>query len=133
MRSGEHGAVVSEPFPFRTRLRPRHVIDIGWDDLAFAARAPRREGRELAAIFPWSDGRPAVACLSARSGFDALLQSIAAPAGSDVVLSAVNIEAMAEIARGHGLTVTPVDLSLQTLRPSAEAVARAMTPPLRWC
>lgn len=79
-------------------------------------------------MFGWADGRTAVACLSERTGFDALLKALEPPAGAEIVTGAINIGAMAEIAAHHGLTVRPVDISLDTLLPDAEAVRATMTP-----
>ena len=114
-------------FPFRLRLHPRHLIDIGWSDLLAAARFPAHDLVEASPTLAWSSGRTALLCLSERTGFDALLQALDLPPDGEIVMSAVNVSGMAEIARAHGLTIRPVDLSLATLTPPAELVAEAIT------
>ena len=74
------------------------------------------------------DARASLACLSVRSGFDALLGALALPRGSEVLMSAVNIADMARIIEAHGLTPVPVDLDMQTLTVSMASLARAATP-----
>lgn len=96
-------------------MYPRHRLDVRIPDLVFAlvrclvpiARGPRVD-----------DG---LVTLSARSAWDLLLSTLALPAGSEVVMSAVTHPDMARIARAHGLSVVPVDIDLDTLAPSKEA------------
>jgi dTDP-4-amino-4,6-dideoxygalactose transaminase len=114
---------------------PRKRIDIGWPDLArgvgavfsIGGRKPAQEGLEHA----WCAVRHNLACLSVRSGFDALLAALAFPAGSEVVLSAVNIRDMARIIEAHGLVAVPVDIDMRRLAVAASAVERALTPRTR--
>src|SRR5258708_20550207 len=74
-------------------LQPRHRLDIRLRDFAYAllagiwARNPERLGVQLEAA--WSPAREALACRSVRSGFHLLLESLALPAGSEVLVSAV--------------------------------------------
>src|SRR5690606_8136562 len=76
-------------------MLPRGKLDIGWADLGVAARACLQMGdrgaaqRRVAAA--WSDAGEALACLSVRSGFDLLLQALALPAGSEILVSAITI------------------------------------------
>lgn len=60
--------------------------------------------------------------LSVRSAWDLLLESLAIPAGSEVLMSAVTHPDMARIARLHGLAVVPLDIDLDTLAPAAPSV-----------
>lgn len=105
-------------------LHPRLRLDIGWRDL-FSALAPVSEDPRpaIAALWP----RPAHVFLSVRTAFDALLQTLDLREGDEIVLSAVNIESMAEVARAHGLKLAPVDIDVRTLAPAPEAVRAAMT------
>ncbi|MBD2539238.1 DegT/DnrJ/EryC1/StrS family aminotransferase [Coleofasciculus sp. FACHB-SPT36] len=55
--------------------------------------------------------------LSVRTALDLLLQSLNLPAGSEVLMSAVNIRDMVDVVKRHGLVPIPVDISLDTLAP----------------
>ncbi len=72
----------------------------------------------------WSASGEALACLSVRSGFDLLWQSLALPPGSEVLITALNIPHMAAIMRVHGLIPVPVDVDLETLGPNLDQAAR---------
>ena len=109
-------------------LQPRLRLDIGWGDLVFAlAPAPGDWRADLARLYQ----RPALPCLSVRTAFDALLQAIEAKPGDEIVLSAINIESMAAVAKAHNVTLVPVDIDVRTMAPSAEAMRAAITPRTR--
>ena len=114
---------------------PRKRIDIGWTDLARGVGAVFSAGNRKSAQdglgHAWCAGRHNLACLSVRSGFDALLAALALPEGSEVVLSAVNIRDMARIVEAHGLVAVPVDIDMRRLAVAASAVERALTPRTR--
>jgi dTDP-4-amino-4,6-dideoxygalactose transaminase len=55
--------------------------------------------------------------LSVRTALDLLLRSLNLPAGSEVLMSAVNIRDMVDVVKRHGLVPIPVDISLDTLAP----------------
>ena len=113
---------------------PRKRIDIDWADLASGLcgcilsgdAAKLRHSIETA----W-DARANLVCLSVRSGLDALLAVLALPSGSEVLVSAVNIADMPRIIEAHGLVPVPVDLDLQTLQVSMQALQAARTPRTR--
>jgi perosamine synthetase len=116
------------------RLYARHHIDIGWHDMAFAFRALARSptGESLRGIQrAWPPDRRAVACLSVRTAFDALLCALRLPAGSEIIMSAVTIAGMQDIAHHHGLTIRAVDVDPDTLAPSVDAIAAAITDQTR--
>jgi perosamine synthetase len=113
-------------------MHPRHRIDIGRRDLAFALLScARRHDRERLAerierlVSPPHD---AIACLSVRSGFDLLLGALALPQGSEVVVSAITHPDMVGILELHGLRPVPADLELDTLAPRPDAVEAAVAP-----
>lgn len=62
-----------------------------------------------------------------RTGFDLLLQTLDVRQGDEIIMSAINIASMAEVARTHGLKIVPVDIDLTTLAPSPDAVRAAMS------
>lgn len=110
----------------------RKRIDIGWSDLAagFAAalfaRNRNRPVQKIADAWP-NDGRFVLACLSVRSGWDAVLQALRLPAGSEVLMSAMTIPDMAGIVRAHNLVPVPLELNPETAFPTPEILRRAIT------
>ena len=101
---------------------PRKRLDIGWSDLLYGMRcclgagdpARVRERIERAWSSEGTEGA-GLACLSVRSGFDALLAVLAFPPGSEVLMSALTIRDMTRIVEEHGLIPVPVDLDPRTL------------------
>ena len=110
---------------------PRRRFDIGWADLLYGVRSclfpEPRDRIEQRLARAWSDHQPSLACLSVRSGFDALLQALALPAGSEVLVSAITIQDMPRIIQSHGLIPVPIDLDMQRFAVRAESMARAVT------
>src|SRR5687767_14940319 len=110
---------------------PRHKIDISAADLLFAllacltARSPERD--ERAALDALEVGEEGLACLSVRSGLDLLLEALALPTGSEVVVSAVTHLDMARILARHGIVAVPVDLDPATLEPRHDLLELAVT------
>jgi len=111
---------------------PRQGLDIGWSDLLYALRAclrstdPRAIQRRLEAA--WSPGDESVACLSVRSGFDAVLSALNWPPGSEVLVSAATIRDMPRLLREHGLVPVPVDVNFQTLAVETDCLIESITP-----
>ena len=114
---------------------PRKRIDIGWADLSYgllACAAPNDAALAAARVeSAWHTARGNLACLSVRSGFDALLSVLQLPAGSEVLVSALTIGDMARVIEAHGLVVVPVDIDAQTLTVSRAALAQALSPRTR--
>ena len=112
-------------------LQPRHRLDIRLRDFAYAllagiwARNAERLGAGLEAA--WSPAREALACRSVRSGFHLLLESLALPAGAEVLVSAVTHPDMVRILEADGLIAVPVDLDVATLAPKLELAERLVT------
>ncbi len=63
--------------------------------------------------------------LSVRTLFDAILSELPINSGDNIIMSAINIENMADIARAHGLNIVPVDIDPDTLLPPPGALLRA--------
>lgn len=116
---------------------PRKRIDIGLSDIAlgllgcFLPINPATISRDIELQWDPRAIRSNLVCLSVRSGFDAFLSALQLPAGSEVLMSAVNIADMVRIAEAHGLVVVPVDVDPQTLEVAPEALARAWSPKAR--
>lgn len=109
---------------------PRGTLDIDWNTLLSAGFDSFRGlvGDDPSAL----DADPhLVPCLSVRSGFDGLLSLVNWPAGTEVVMSAVNIPAMATILMEHGLVPVPVDVSPSTLAPDLQQIVDRITPVTR--
>lgn len=113
---------------------PRKKLDIGWSDLAFALLesclpASLHAAERLEAL--WSPDALALATSSVRSGLDLVLQQLALPAGSEVLVSAVTIRDMVAIIERHGLRPVPVDLQPSTCAPGVDALEAVVTPNTR--
>ena len=98
-------------------IQPRLHLDIGWTDLASVLR-PDVDGPEIwqvriAAMAP--PGTVAVAGLSVRTLFDALLDEAGIGPGHTVVASPINIEGMAQLIQARGAALATVDLDAGTL------------------
>ena len=113
-------------------FQPRHRLDIRLCHFAYAllagiwARNPGRLSSRLEV--GWSPGGQGMACRSVRSGFHLLLESLALPAGAEVLVSAVTHPDMVRILEAHGLVAVPVDLDVATLAPRLELAERWVTP-----
>ncbi len=107
----------------------RKRIDIGWGDLGFAALQCFRSGRSEVTALPIDPTQDSYIfeCLSVRTGFDLLLSDCAFPEGSEVLMSALNIEDMFRIIEAHGLVPVPLDIDRERLLPTTEAVREAIT------
>ncbi len=110
---------------------PRKKLDIGWRDLAFGLKAclaaADRAALQAAVEHLWSPAGNALALLSVRSGFDLLLQHLALPRGSEILVSAITIGDMAGIIEHHGLVAVPVDLDPATCAVRPDALEAAVT------
>ncbi len=110
---------------------PRKKLDIGWADLACGlcacfGVAKCDDAQDRLERF-WSPAGNALACLSVRSGFDLLLQHLALPRGSEILMSAITIRDMAGIVEQHGLTAVPVDLARDSCAVQPQTLERAIT------
>ncbi len=113
---------------------PRKRLDIGWSDVLYGIGSclfadPETSERRLR--LAWPGGDAALACLSVRSGFDALLHVLDFPAGSEILVSAVTIRDMTRIVQAHGLVPVPIDFDIQQLSVRPESMERALTPRTR--
>jgi dTDP-4-amino-4,6-dideoxygalactose transaminase len=67
-------------------------------------------------------------CLSIRSGFDLLLQTVEWAAESEVIMSCLTIPDMPRIVRHHNYVPIGVDVDPLTLAPDVEGIEKAITP-----
>ena len=110
---------------------PRKRLDIAWTDLLFGMgyclKLENRRSIELRLEQAWPEGAASIACLSVRSGFDALLQTLDFEPGTEILVSAITIRDMTRIIEAHGLIPVPVDLDFEKLVMRSEAMAKAVT------
>ena len=76
----------------------------------------------------WSSEDNALATLSVRSGFDLLLQCLALPRNSEILVSAITIRDMVSIIERHGLRAVPVDIDPESCSLRCDLLAQAITP-----
>lgn len=111
---------------------PRGTLDIGWRDILFGVwscvRQKPQEQAQKEVEAAWSKKKDCLACFSVRSGFDALLQALNFPRGSEVLVSAITIQEMIEILEHHGLIAIPIDLDIETLSISETDLSKAIGP-----
>jgi dTDP-4-amino-4,6-dideoxygalactose transaminase len=110
---------------------PRGRPDIGWTDLCAALAGglvpgdyARCRARAAAAF---RAGENCVTCLSVRSGWDLVLRATEWPPGSELIVSAINLDDMLRIARHHGLVPVPVDVDPATLAVDASELEKTVT------
>lgn len=113
-------------------MLPRKRLDIGWADLSFglAACLLRKDRVAVEARLEklWSPEDRALATLSVRTGFDLLLQCLALPRNSEILVSAITIRDMVSIIERHGLRAVPVDIDPQTCALRCDLLAQVITP-----
>lgn len=119
----------------RLLLYPRKQLDIRWRDIAAAIVGclfPGESAESEAQICrTFAPDRPVLVTFAVRTGFDLFLKAQAWPAGSEILMSALTIREMADIARKHGLVPVPLDLNLEKLAPEVSAMEAAITPKTR--
>ena len=110
----------------------RKRLDVGWKDLCrglwWTLRPPPFDTAVRNAESALLADRGAVATLSVRSGFDALLQELNYQPGTEILLSAVTVPGMAEIVREHGLIPVPVDVLPTTMFPTVRLLREQISP-----
>ena len=119
----------------------RRRLEIGWLDLAAAlgfCTAPGRPTRAQRRLEKtWTDQSArkeqtlGLVALSVRTAWDAWLQAMEFPAGSEIVISSVTIPEMARIIELNGLKCVPVAVDPNTLAPDLDELARAIGPRTR--
>ena len=113
----------------------RKRLEIGWRDLAAALAGglmpgDRRRSRRCVER-TWSPAGQGLAGLSVRTTFDLYLSARAWPAGSEILVSALNIPDMTAIIRHHGLVPIPVDFDIEEMMPRRGDLERMLSPRCR--
>ena len=115
----------------RLRMYPRKQLDIRWRDLACAAfhcvfrRSIRAKEAEVEGRF--APGYPVLSAFTVRTGFDLLLGALELPAGSEILMTALTIPEMVNIAKHHGLVPIPLDIESGTMAPQISTIESAIT------
>ena len=115
-------------------VRPPHRLDLSLPAWLGAVAALRHNDATAARGTlegVWAPAGDGLAFLSVRSAFDCALTVLDWPAGTEVLVSAVNIREMIELLSLHGLVAVPLDLDRETLLPTPEAIESARTPATR--
>ena len=113
------------------KVYPRLELDITFKDLIFSILSTYLLSKRMTTIDRiqscWDTSKEVLVSLCVRTSFDLLLQSLKLPAGSEIMMSAVNIIHMEEIVKKHGCIPVPIDIDLATLAPSVEMVERSIS------
>jgi perosamine synthetase len=110
----------------------RKRLDISTKDLCYAFYSCFTLGsqnsitRKIENIWE-KNGHKSLVCLSVRTGFDLLFQTLNFKPGSEILMSALTIPDMPKIVAHHGLVPVPVDLDIEGLAPSTEKIEAAIT------
>jgi FAD/FMN-containing dehydrogenase/dTDP-4-amino-4,6-dideoxygalactose transaminase len=112
-------------------MYPRKQLDISLSDLACAAfycavpRSIRAKEAELESMF--APAYPVLSAFTVRTGFDLCLGALAFPAGSEILMTALTIPEMVNIAKHHGLVPIPLDIEGGTMAPEIATIESAIT------
>lgn len=92
------------------------------------ARNPKRRQADIEAEWPGGD---AVAFLSVRSAFTALLEALSWPARTEILITGINIADMTRIIESFGHKAVPIDVDPVTLAPDLAEIAEKIGPATR--
>ena len=70
---------------------------------------------------------PVLSAFTVRTGFDLCLGALELPAGSEILMSALTIKEMVNIAKHHGLVPVPLDIESGALAPEIAMIEAAIT------
>src|SRR5258708_19650779 len=70
---------------------------------------------------------PVLSAFTVRTGFDMCVGALVLPAGSEILMSAMTIKEMVNIAKHHGLVPIPLDIESGTLAPEIATIENAIT------
>src|SRR5260370_37960340 len=70
---------------------------------------------------------PVLSAFTVRTGFDLCLGALGLPAGSEILMTALTIPEMVNIAKRHGLVPIPLDIESGTMAPEISTIEAAIT------
>ncbi|MEM7284550.1 MAG: aminotransferase class V-fold PLP-dependent enzyme [Pseudomonadota bacterium] len=107
----------------------RLKLDVGWQHLLWTifgrAADTRSSSVANASLVRIGEEKRCVNALSVRTLFDGILTLLPGKRGDTIIMSAINIRDMFEIAQSHGYNVQVVDVDPRTLLPPPGALLRA--------
>jgi perosamine synthetase len=109
----------------RTKLKISHAALLRALFRSVAPPDREQQQRRVEQYFEKPD--QTIACLSLRSGFDLLLQSLDLKPGDEVIFTALNVRAMVKIVTRLGLVPVPVDIDLANMTPRLDNLKRVIT------
>ncbi|TYQ27604.1 cell wall biogenesis protein [Pseudanabaena sp. UWO311] len=113
------------------KIYPRIELDITIKDLSVGLissfSSPERSKIITQIQSYWHTPKEVLVTLCVRTSFDLLLQALCLPAGSEIMMSAVNIAHMEEIVKKHHCIPVPIDIDLETLVPSLELLKSSIS------
>jgi dTDP-4-amino-4,6-dideoxygalactose transaminase len=75
----------------------------------------------------WKIDKEVLVTFSVRTSLDLFLQALNLETGSEVLMSAINIQDMVEIIKRHHLVPVPIDLHLDTLAPDIKLLEKLIS------
>jgi FAD/FMN-containing dehydrogenase/dTDP-4-amino-4,6-dideoxygalactose transaminase len=75
----------------------------------------------------FAPGYPVLSAFTVRTGFDLLLGALELPAGSEILMTALTIPEMVNIAKHHGLVPIPLDIESGIMAPAISTIESAIT------
>jgi perosamine synthetase len=113
------------------KIYPRIELDITIKDLSISLTSSFVSSERSKIITQiqsyWHTPKEVLVTLCVRTSFDLLLQALDLPAGSEIMMSAVNIAHMEEIVKKHNCIPIPIDIDLETLAPSLELLKTSIS------
>jgi perosamine synthetase len=113
------------------KVYPRLRLHISFTDLAVSLRSFfyfSNRDRHIRGIQSfWQTNKEVLVTFTVRTSLDLLLQALNIDPGSEVLMSAINIQDMVEIVKRHHLVPVPVDISLDTLAPDIKLLEKLIS------
>lgn len=107
---------------------PRGKIDITYTDIFAGTYYCIADFFNIKWNSKISENKHEFSCLSVRTGFDLVLSALNFPAGSEILVTDINIPDMFNIVAAHQLITVPLPVNRQSLNINAQQVAEAITP-----
>ncbi|MFZ9519970.1 MAG: DegT/DnrJ/EryC1/StrS family aminotransferase [Silvanigrellaceae bacterium] len=102
------------------RMEPPLELDVSVKALLKTAFFPDNTSTKSASFSVVGENHPADVFFCVRTAWDAFLSAQKFPAGSEILMSGINIPHMKEIVEAHGLTARTLDICPNTLLPGLD-------------
>ncbi len=107
---------------------PRGKIDIAYTDIFAGIYYCIADFFKVGRDQKKSENKHEFSCLSVRTGFDLVLSALNFPAGSEILVTDINIPDMFNIIATHQLIAVPLRVNRQSLNINVQQLAEAITP-----